>query len=152
MSITANEASPNSTWRLEVEDTTPGTFIPVAGLNSFARTQTTTTADNSDFNSGFYGSDVPTQAKIAVTATVLRRNDGTAYDAGQEALRAAANNADLITVRYYDTAFDDAEAYEADVYVQWAPQGGAGTALQAVNITLNVQGADIEVANPSATS
>ncbi|WP_131104025.1 phage tail tube protein [Ornithinimicrobium sufpigmenti] len=148
--ITAREASPNSTWRLAVKGAEEGSRIPVAGLNSFARTRPTTTADNSDFNSGFYGSDVPVQAKITVTATVLRRNDGSAYDAGQEALRIASEQSDLIEVYYWDTAFPEAESYEAEAYVQWAPQGGVGTALQAVNITLNVQGADREVANPTA--
>lgn len=151
MAITATQASPNSTWRLEVEDTeSEGTFIPVAGMNSFSPTDNYSTADNSDFNSGLYGSDAVTQIKTQVTATVLRRNDGAAYDAGQEVIRKAARKAELIHLRYYDTALDDGEAYEADAYPQWAPQGGDGTGLQSVNITLLVQGEPTEVANPGA--
>lgn len=155
MSITATEAAPNTTWRCEVEDpATPDTWIPVAGINSFSATPTYTTADNSDFNSGMWGSDLPTQMKNQVTTTLIRRNDGTAYDAGQELLRTAAyaTPPDLLTIRYYDTAFDAAEAYEADVYVQWSPQGGGTTGIQTVNVTMNGQGAPREIANPSATS
>lgn len=151
MSITATEAAPNSTWRLEVESAVPDTFTPVAGLNSFSPTPAYTTADNSDFNSGMWGSDLPTQMKMTIAATFIRRNDGSAYDAGQELLREAAYAADLVRIRYYDTAFDAAESYEADAYVQWSPQGGGTTGIQTVNVTLNVQGAPAEVANPAAT-
>lgn len=152
MTITATAPSPNSTWRLAVDAVGDGTeFVPVAGLNSFQPADNYSTADNSDFNSGLYGSDAVTQIKSQLTATVLRRNDGTAYDEGQEAIRTAAKTAQLIRVRWWDTAFAEAEAYEADVYAQWAPQGGANTALQSVNITLMVQGEPEEVANPTAT-
>ena len=48
------------------------------------------------------------------------------------------------------TAFDSAESYEADAYVQWAPQGGGTTGIQTVNVTLNVQGAPEEVPHPNA--
>lgn len=149
MTITATEASPNSTWRLEVDQVGDGSaWTPVAGLNSFAANQNYSTADNTDFNSGLYGSDAVTQIKEQIAATVLRRNDGSAYDAGQEAIRNAARKAELIHIRYYDTAFVEAEAYEADVYAQWSPQGGAGTGLQSVNITLLVQGEPEEIAHP----
>ncbi len=158
MTITATEASPNSTWRLEVDETGAGTeWTPVAGLNSFAANQNYSTADNSDFNSGLYGSDAVTQIKEQIAATVLRRHDGSAYDAGQEAIRKAARAADLLHIRYYDTAFvadavagESAEAYEADVYCQWAPQGGGTTGLQSVSITMMVQGEPAEIAHPDA--
>lgn len=150
--VTARESAPNSTWRCAVETATAGTFAPIGGLNSFARTPNTTTADGSDFNDGRYGRDVPVQKKVTVSLTVLRRNDGTAYDAGQEVLRQAADEDELVRVRYWDTAFPGAESYEADAYVQWTPTGGSGTALQAVNVVLNVQGPDREVAAPGTTA
>ena len=142
MSITATEVAPNSTWRLEVntgDESTPA-WTPVAGLNNFVPGSAYTTQDSSDFNSGLYGSDAVTQVKKNLTAAFLRKNDGTAYDAGQEALKSAAEDATLAHVRWYDTAIDDGEAYEGHGYVQWAPQGGAGTGLQIVNVTVNIQG------------
>lgn len=151
MSTEAIAAAPNSTWKLEVDTTGDGAeFTRVGGLNSFAATPNYSTADNTDFDSGLYGSDAVTQIKEQITATVLRRNDGSAYDAGQEAIRSAARKGEMLKVRYYDTAFDAAESYEATVSCQWAPQGGNGTALQSVNITLLVQGEPEEVPHPNA--
>ncbi|WP_122262232.1 phage tail tube protein [Ornithinimicrobium cerasi] len=150
MSITATEAVFNSSYRLDVSDDDGTTWTPIAGLNSFSPTTATTTADNSDFNSGQYGSDVPTQKKVAVTATVIRRHDGTAYDAGQELVRVSAEDGSLLRYRWYDSGFVGGESKEADAYAQWAPQGGNQTTLQNINITLNVQGKPESVAHPDA--
>ncbi len=153
MSTEATAAAPNSTWKLEVDMTGDGTdWTRVAGINSFSNTPSYSTADNTDFDAGLYGSDAVTQIKEQITATVLRRNDGSAYDAGQEAIREAARKGEMLKVRYYDTAFDTAESYEASVYCQWAPQGGGGTGLQSVNITLLVQGEPEEVPHPNAAT
>lgn len=140
MAITATQPVNNGAYRLEITEDAGATWVPIAGLNNFTATEATTTADNSDFNSGLYGSDVPTQKKTTVTATVLRRHDGTAYDAGQEAVRIAAETSDLMRVRWYDSSFTGGESKQADAYPQWAPQGGNQTTIQMVNLTFNVQG------------
>lgn len=149
---TAIQPVNNGAYRLDITEDGGTTWKTIAGLNNFTATEATTTADNSDFNSGLYGSDVPTQKKTTVTATVLRRTDGTAYDAGQEAVRISAETSDLMRIRWYDSSFVGGESKQADAYPQWAPQGGNQTTIQMVNLTFNVQGKPETVPHPNTTT
>lgn len=143
----------NSAWRLDVDtaaDPELPTWVQVRAINSFAPNVNYTTQDASDFDTGDWGSDAVTQRKWQATATLLRKIDGAgAYDAGQEFLRVAADDVDTVHVRFYDRSSAEGEAYEGFALVQWAPQGGVGTALQAVNVTLLGQGERSVIANPS---
>lgn len=157
MSVPAPETltpTVNSAWRLDVDTATdPGTptWTQVRAMNSFAAPVNYTTQDASDFDTGDWGSDAVTQRKWQATATLLRKvNTAGAHDPGQEALRAHADDVTLAHVRFYDRSSTSGEAYEGYAIVQWAPQGGAGTALQAVNVTLLGQGARTRIAHPQA--
>lgn len=128
-------------------------FTSVSGVQQAAFTDTATTADNSDLNSGYYGGgDVPVAGRVNGTATLLRRHDQTAYDPGQEIIRQAAETQQLIYVRWWDTSFAGAEAKQAPTFVQWAAQPTSRTALETVNVTFNVQGGPSDIVNPGDTA
>lgn len=153
MSTPTLEPTVNSAWRLDVNTGT--TAVPVwtqvRAVNSFSPNVNYTTQDASDFDTGDWGSDAVTQRKWQAAAVLLRKHASGVYDPGQEALRQAADDVDLVEVRFYDRSTPAGEAYQGTALVQWAPQGGVGTALQSVNVTLLGQGARVPIGNPSGT-
>lgn len=142
----------NAVWRLDVDTSSTGepTWVQVRAMNSFAPTLNDTTQDASDYDSDGWGSDAVTLRKWQNTATLMRKTTSAdTYDAGQEALRAAADSGDLVHVRWYDRTAATAEAYEGEALVQWNPTGGDVSGLQSVNVTLLGQGARRPTANPT---
>lgn len=123
------------------------TFLKVFGVQSYSFSPTINTADNSDLNSGFWGADnVPVSGSWTGTATVLRRHNGTAYDPAQEILREAV--LDKIWVRWWETSFTAAEAWQARASVTWTPGEVNREGLQTVSVTFEIEGEPEAVTNP----
>lgn len=114
--------------------------------------QTYSTEDDSDTDSGIDGTDFVNSRKGNITGTVKRTKGvlSGAYNAGQEIIRNAADNAGTpdgtIEARWYDRT-GGPEAYEATAIAQWSPQGGNKT-TDKVDFTLNIQGAKTTITNP----
>ncbi len=157
MSVETLTPSVNTTWRLDVNTSNTETpnWIQVRALNSLQPAVNSTVQDASDYDSDGWGSDAVTQRKWQIVATALRKftaADG-AYDPGQEFLRTAADNLALVHVRWYERqGGGNGEAYEGHGLVQWAPQGGDPTGLNAVQVTVLGQGPRTAITNPAATS
>lgn len=153
MSVTTLEPTINSAWRLDVDVSATETpdFVQVRAMSNFVPAINDTIQDASDYDSEGWGSDARTLRKWQITGTVLRKVDPAddSYDPGQEKLRSAAGDGSIVTVQFYDRTSASAEAYEGDAIVQWNPQGGDVSGLQAVNFTLLGQGARREITNPT---
>lgn len=139
----------NTKWRLDVDTDATGetpTFIQVKGMSSFTPAVNPTVQDSTDYDAVGWGSDAVTLRKWQGQGTVMRKRYASAYDPGQEALRAAADDLSLVHCRWYErdsdgTPLDGGEAYEGYALVQWEPQGGGPEGLSTVNFTLLGQGA-----------
>lgn len=128
------------------------TWTKVRGITDFKPTVAPTTADDSDYDSGIWGSDFKSQLKWQLALVVKRGQGATsgAYDPGQEALRALQDQtgaAGAIQARWYDRSAGP-EAYTGTGIVTWEPQGGNATAADIVNVTIIGQGARTLITNP----
>ncbi len=153
-------ATGNSKWWLDVNTGTTGSpvWLPVCGISEFEGTTDPNLEDDSDFDSEGWASQTKTGDGFMLNVKLQRKvttADATAYDPGQEYLRAkadgmgAANSAD---VRWYEMTDDGPreEAYRGRVAVAWKPDGGARTALSTVSLTLQGQGKRTAIAHPDA--
>lgn len=143
-------------WRVDINTGTSEdpVWTRLRAMASFQPTLEPTSQDDSDYDSGDYGSDITTQLKWGVTAKLLRKIgvESSIYDPGQEALRAKSGKtgaAGLIPIRYYDKN-GGPEAYQGLVSVGWSPDGGDTTALDTVTCTLKGNGDRHDIANPAA--
>lgn len=156
MSVETLTPTVNTTWRLDIDTSNTETpnWIQVRALNAFQPAVNSTVQDASDYDSDGWGSDAVTQRKWQLVGTALRKYaEGGAYDPGQERLRTAADNLDLVHVRWYERqGGGNGEAYEGFGLVQWAPQGGDPTGLNAVQVTILGQGPRTPITNPAKTS
>lgn len=136
-------------WALLIDSTpdTSPTWVPVFGISTFTPQRSYTTQDNTDFDSDGWASTKQTQRGHSVTGTVQRKKYANLEDAGQKALRKAAESALDIHALYFDRYYGD-EAFEGYYSPNWEPQGGGATDLESANFTLNGQGALIPVTNP----
>jgi len=139
-------------WRLDCTTDGGTTWIRVRGVTNLQPTVNTTTQDDSDYDSGVWGSDAKTQLKWELTGTVKRaKGDSTTlYDAGQEVLRLAhdqVGSAGSVVVRWYDRT-GGPEAYTGTAFVQWSETGGAPDALSGASFTLGGQGVRTLITNP----
>ena len=129
-----------------------GTRVPVRGMTDFKAPIAVTTVDDSDYQSGFFGSDAKVQGKWSIQATVKRGLGAIsgAYDPGQEVLRLAEDRvgqAGVVDCEWYDLN-GGPEAYQGLAIVQWSANGGAKASLETVSVTLNGQGARNLITNP----
>ncbi len=152
---TVGTPTANSKWRLDVDlDTVAGSgnYVQVKGVSQFVPAVPATVADMTDYDTDGWGSDAVMGRKFQITATVRRNKYSGSRDAGQEALRAAADaTTTLIHVRWYERT-TGGEAYDGWVLVQWEPQGGDAFGVEEVNITLLGQGARAAITNPYSTT
>lgn len=133
----------NSRWRVDVQtgtDATPA-WTQVRAVSSFTPTVAPTVQDATDYDSVGWGSDAITLRKWSLALVVMRKYGTAGYDAGQEALRGAADSLDLVDVRWYERDVTGGESYTGSALVQWEPQGGTAEGLGTVNVTLLGQGA-----------
>jgi hypothetical protein len=135
------------------------TWVGVFGMTEFKNAVDPTLQDDADFDSGGYKSQTKTAEEWAVEAKVARKvtaADPTAYDPGQEFLRAKAigkfgaqNSADI---RFYEMepGGPRVEAYRGQAAVTWSPEGGAMDELDMASLTLTGQGALNPITHPDA--
>lgn len=145
-----------SRWKLDVDASVAldgSNYIPVRGVTDFQPALATTTADDSDYDSGIWGSDAKTQLKWSLVTKIGRkRASGYVEDPGQKVLRDAHDQVGAdgtVRVRWYDRNGGD-EAYEGYAMVEWSEDGGPTTALSSASVTLMGQGARTVIENPAA--
>lgn len=129
-------------------------WLQVRGISDFKPTIDSKMEDDSDYDSDGWSSSTKTGMGWKLEMTLQRKVGITsrAYDPGQEAIRAAADQFgpdSVVHVRWYDRE-GGLEAYEGYASVEWSPEGGEYTALDKAKTTLNGQGARTVIANPVA--
>lgn len=149
----------NRMWALDVNTGTTASpvWTAVRGRTEFQPNLEPTLQDDSDFDSEGYKSQTVTALAWSLAFKVARKvlpADATSYDAGQEALREAAEGmgvANSVHVRWYETTPDGprAEAYEGTAAVSWTPDGGAMDALNMVSVTLTGKGKRTAITHPA---
>jgi IPT/TIG domain len=151
-------------WYLDVNSGTHAapTWVAVNGMVSFQPALNPTLQDDSDFDSGGYKSSTVTAIDWSCAVTVGRKEtaaSATAYDPGQELLRAAAAGmgaSNLVEIRFYEMNLDPlgnnvgpkVEAYQGYAVVSWSPSGGAMDALDQVAMTLTGKGQRNAITHP----
>jgi hypothetical protein len=157
----------NRKWYLDVDTSTTDTptWIGVFGITDLTPgSNDANLEDDSDFDSGGFGSQTKTGESWSVEATVARKvqqDETTAYDPGQEFLRRKSfgkmGAANTVHVRWYEMEEDGprVEAYEGYGAVVWNPEGGAATAISTAGFTISGQGrllvAPDDITHPDAT-
>jgi hypothetical protein len=155
----------NRKWYLDV-DTTPtagsSTWVPVLGITAFQPlADEANLADDSDFDSGGFGSQAKTATAWSATCTVARKvqqANATQYDPGQEYLRTNSIGkvglASVVHVRYYEMepGGPRVEAYSGWATVSWAEQGGDMKALDTVQVTLTGRGQLATISHPDTAA
>lgn len=154
MSTATTEFVPtiNRQWALDVNTSATATpaWTAVRGVTNFVPSQSDQMADDTTYDDGIWTSMGVQSRSWAPTVTVRREIDGNkAFDAGQEALRKAADSAIPAHIRYYNQATPKGEAYEGIAQVGWSPAGGAGPGWQEVSVTLTGRGERKTIFNPS---
>lgn len=153
-------------WYMDVNDTkSGGTYaVPVwtgcFGTSDFKFSVDPTTKDDGDFDSVGWGSEVVSSRKWNVTTTFLRKTvDGTptAYDPGQEILRAAGlelGASNRVDVRIYEMVDGGpkVEAYRGYASVSWVPSGGSNDEIEKVVCTLNGSGELESITHPDGAA
>lgn len=144
----------NSKWGMDVDTSVAqdgSAYTPVRGRTNFQPLNDPTTVDDSDFDSGAYGSDVSTQLKWSLVCTVDRKvAAGFVEDPGQAALRltaAGVGQSNVARVRWYDRN-GSTEAYEGFGLVKWAEKGGTTADKSSVDVTIMGRGARTTITNP----
>ncbi|MFE7746871.1 phage tail tube protein [Nocardia sp. NPDC057455] len=140
---TGTVASPNYEW--------------LRGLSKFEPVNDATMQDDTDIDSGGYGSELVTAQKLNVNAEGLVKGERSAStvvpDPGVAFLRAKGKNLgydNIVQLRYWRTD-DLPEAYEHFFAVKWSDVGGGNADLQKFTATLSGRGEPTAIAKPQAT-
>lgn len=143
-------------WKLDVNTGTVSVpvWTPVRAIGELKDTIDPNLEDDSDYDSGDWGSDVVTQLKWGLEVKVGRKVGVTsgALDPGQESLRAAASHTgaeSIRQVRWYDR-FGGPEAYSGFGSISWQPEGGDSKALKVATIKISGSGDRADITNPAA--
>lgn len=145
-----------SKWKFQIDTSVAqdGTaWTDVRGVTNLQPAIDQTTQDDSDYDTGLWGSDVVTQFKWSLVCKVDRKvASGYTEDPGQEALRvasfAATDAGRLVHVRFYDRN-GGAEAYEGSGNVKWSDDGGATSDKSSVSVTVMGRGERLTITNPA---
>ncbi len=152
----------NRKWYLDVNTALGGaaaTWTPVGGMTDFKPGRDANKEDSSDFDSGGFMSKTKTGEAWSVVLKVarkVRRATPTAYDPGQEFLRAKGQGkmgvANSCEIRFYEMEEGGprVEAFQGLCSVDYSDDGGGMTALSTASITLDGQGALVAIAHPAA--
>jgi hypothetical protein len=151
----------NRKWYLDVDTsvTDTPTWTPVNGIMEFTNSHDSNLEDDSDFDSGGFGSSTKTGETWGASFKVARKvtaASALAYDPGQEFLRDKSigkmGPANSAKVRWYEMEEDGPreEAYSGRAAVTWDPDGGGVTALSTASVTLQGQGQLTQTAHPDA--
>lgn len=148
--VDVSAAQDGSDWR-RVKGVTEFTFNP----------GTPTMQPDSDYDGEGYQSSTATALEWGGTLTVRRapgRTTPTAYDPGQEFIRARAtkmgpdNTAHIRAYEYSGAGGPKVEAYEGYVATGWANGGGDQAALSTAALTLTGQGIPLPISHPDTTT
>lgn len=152
----------NRKWYLDVNTGTHAapTWVGVFGVEEFKPSLEPTLQDDADFDSGGYKSSAITAIGWSLGMKLARKvqaASATAYDAGQEVLRAASalmGIGNRVEVRWYEMTASGpkVEAYTGYAAVSWSPDGGAMDALDTVSVTLTGQGARTAITHPDGAA
>ena len=143
-----------SRMALDVADNLDGGTLKTAfGMFNFQYNPGAALSDNSDFDSGSYGSDAVFQMKPTINASFRSKLYNGQMDAGQAALERAAtadpgDPARLIEVRWYDR-HGRGQAKRGFAEVEWNPQGGGSADEDTVQVVLHIQGKPTTESNPA---
>lgn len=149
----------NRKWFLDVNtgtDAAPN-WVAVNGIMDFKPARDANLEDDSDFDSGGFGSQSKTAESWSVEFKVGRKvttASVTAYDPGQEALRARSHGkmgvANSIGIRYYEMepGGPRVEAYRGRAAVTFTDDGGGVKALATASVKLAGQGELAPIAHP----
>lgn len=147
----------NRKWYVDVDT---GTLSPewtgIFGITEFKDALEASLQDDSDFDGEGWKSETNTANKWSLEFKVKRAVTAaaaTAYDPGQEELRAAAEEtgvANSVHVRWYEMepGGPRVEAYEGYAAVTWSPDGGNMEALSTVSVKLAGQGKRTPITHP----
>jgi hypothetical protein len=119
-----------------------------------------TTTDDTDFDSGDWGSETVSGLKWTITDKVLRKVVAaapTTYDPAQEIVRLASvqlGTLNVVEIRWYEmmTAGPRVEAYQGYASAAWSPDGGGATDPDTVTITFNGRGAKTAITHPDGAA
>lgn len=133
-----------------------GTYIDIRGLTSVQPAIAQTTQDDSDYESVVdgiqWGSDFVTGLKWSLVLKLDRKTAaGYVEDPGQKILRLASvegGSDALVDMQWYDRNGGE-EAYQGTGIVQWSDDGGDGTALSTVSVTVMGRGPRTTITNPA---
>lgn len=144
-------------WQVDVDTASnppAPVWVQIRGLKSMQEQISETEMDDSDFDSGGYGSDIVTQRKVVLTLTSSRKQvvgTGFADDPGQAFVRTTGRLVGYtasIFARYYrkDGAPD---AYYGECHVDGVGGGGGNvTDLEGFSPTLKFHGQPVAIVNP----
>lgn len=148
-------------WQVDVDTASnppAPTWVQIRGLKSMQEQISETEMDDSDFDSGGYGSDIVTQRKVVLALTSSRKQVvqvGFADDPGQAFVRQAGRLVGYgasIFARYYrkDGAPD---AYYGECHVVGVGGGGGNvTDLEGFSPSLKFHGQPTPITNPLTTA
>ena len=151
----------NTKWFLDVNTGTHSApeWTAVNGVMEFKGNKEATVQDDSDFDGSGYKSSVITALNWVLELKLARKASAvaTAYDAGQEKLRAISDLegiANQAEVRWYEVTASGpvAEAYMGYCAVSWSHDGGSMDASDTVTVTLTGQGARTTITHPDAAA
>lgn len=138
------------TWAVDVDldyTTGSGNFVPLNGITSLTPKFESTTEDVTDFNSNGWKLWGVTAQEWGLDVTVNRNKEVASRDAGQQALKAAAEGRYPIRVRWHEKLVGG-DAYVGWAVVQWQPQGGQALSIQTINVSLLANSDRSTIANP----
>jgi hypothetical protein len=154
-------STPAGKWYLDVNTGTESVpvWLKVGGIGEFKPLKDPSVQDSSDFDSDWGGDEV-SDLKWGLEFKAKRKVQSasfTAYDAGQEFLRAASDgvlSTNRVQVRWYEmvTGGPRVEAYSGWVAVAWNPDGGDKKALDIVSAKLYGQGTRTPITHPDTVA
>lgn len=141
-------------WKIDIDNGSDGSWIPIGGLNEFKPSPQTPTleADNA-YEDGGWLSKTKTALEWSLELKLLRRVsavDPISYDPGQERLRTLSGQFGALGVahvRWYDRERGP-EAYEGWAEVEWNSDGGSVTDLEKATVQLHGKGERFIIINP----
>ena len=143
----------NKEWRFEVRSTVgSGAWTRVQAMRNFVPGVEDNVVDASTYDGEEWGSDAIVGRRFRLSGSLLRRNNATNYDPGQDILRAASDSLDVIEARWYQPNLATGLAYQGQILVQWNPDGGEAQGLQLVSFTCLGQGERVAITMPTPTT
>lgn len=154
----------NRKWYLDVNTGTHAApvWVGVFGITEFKPELAPEKESDADFESGGWGSQALVELAWSLALKVQRKTqaaDATAYDPGQEVLRAAGGAigpANVVEVRWYEYAGaaggPEVEAYQGYASVTWSDDGGDTKALATASVTLDGRGARTPITHPATAA